>query len=204
MDPSARKRAFCDAKRKEVPHQSCLSEASVSRLRASDRSPPSRPTWPSIRRRSESVYARPRLTATAAPTSSQPKSARRSKSFDARTSSGAEPTRSSSRLRCFSPRSSTQTERSEPLLKGAPRALRGRADLQDLGRVGVRLLPAKDRMALAARGQLLRLRLPAGLEGAAALRRAGTALSRAAADARRRHPGRQAPRQALAHDGSRS
>ena len=43
---------------------------------------------------------------------------------------------------CFSPRSSTQTDRSEPLRRRAPWPLRGRADLQDLGRVGVRLLPA--------------------------------------------------------------
>lgn len=41
----------------------------------------------------------------------------------------------------FSPRSSTQTDRSEPLRRRAPRPLRDRADLHDAGRVGVRLLP---------------------------------------------------------------
>ena len=66
----------------------------------------------------------------------------------------------------------------------ASRPLRGRADLPDLGRVGVRLLPARHRRSgraravederllgpdpRAARGQLLRLRLPADVEGAAA------------------------------------
>jgi transposase len=50
----------------------------------------------------------------------------------------------------FSPRSSTQTDRSEPLHRRASRPFRGRADLPDLGRVGVRLLPAPDRRPLAA------------------------------------------------------
>ena len=40
----------------------------------------------------------------------------------------------------FLPRSSTQTGRSDPLRRSASRALRGRADLPDPGRVGVRLL----------------------------------------------------------------
>jgi len=35
-----------------------------------------------------------------------------------------------------------QTDRSEPLRRRAPAALRGRADLHDSGRVGVRVLPA--------------------------------------------------------------
>ena len=92
------------------------------------------------------------------------------------------------RVACFSPRSSTQTDRSEPLHRRAPRALRGRADLPDPGRVGVRLLPARqtgERSPASSRtsgcsavirerprGQLLRLRLPADVEGAAARRRA--------------------------------
>jgi transposase len=42
----------------------------------------------------------------------------------------------------FSPASSTQTDRSEPLHRRASRPLRGRADLPHPGRVGVRLLPA--------------------------------------------------------------
>ncbi len=93
--------------------------------------------------------------------------------------------------------------------------LRGRADLPDPGRVGVRLLPARDRRAVgpAGRGrqvaradpgdprsQLLRLRLLADVEGAAARRRAGRPRPGRAADARKRHPGRQTPRQAVAHD----
>ena len=52
--------------------------------------------------------------------------ARRSTSCDART-------RSSRPRRCFSRPSSTQTVRSEPLHRGAPRPLRRRADLQDPG-----------------------------------------------------------------------
>jgi len=48
----------------------------------------------------------------------------------------------------FSRPSSTQTDRSEPLYRRAPRPFRRRADLQDPGRVGVRLLPARDREAL--------------------------------------------------------
>ena len=78
-------------------------------------------------------------------------------------------------------------------------ALRGRADLRGPGRVGVRLLRAAQRPPLAsrargraaaradpraARRQLPRLRLPADVEGAAARRRAGAALPRAAPDAR--------------------
>src|SRR3954464_10524502 len=82
----------------------------------------------------------------------------------------------------FLPRSSTQTDRSERVHRRASRALRRRADLPDPGRVGVRLLPARQRPALrtgrrgraavradprAARGQLLRLRLPGDVEGSA-------------------------------------
>jgi transposase len=52
----------------------------------------------------------------------------------------------------LSPRSSTQTDRSERIHRRASRALRGRACLPDLGRVGVRLLPARQRPALAAGG----------------------------------------------------
>src|SRR5881397_3627006 len=48
----------------------------------------------------------------------------------------------------FSPGSSTQTDRGEPLRRRASRPLRGRADLQDVGRVGARLLPAPQRPAL--------------------------------------------------------
>jgi transposase len=44
---------------------------------------------------------------------------------------------------CFSRPSSTKTGRSERVHQRAPRALRGRADLQDPGRVGVRLLPTR-------------------------------------------------------------
>ena len=81
----------------------------------------------------------------------------------------------------FSRPSSTQTDRSERVHRHPSRALRGRADLPDLGRVGVRLLPARHRAAVgardrrrvaaradrgAARGQLSRLRLPQDLEGA--------------------------------------
>src|SRR5215217_6942895 len=62
-------------------------------------------------------------------------------------------TRSSSRRACFSPGSSTQTDRSEPLHRRAPRPLRGRADLPHPGRVGVRLLPAPKRRALGPGGR---------------------------------------------------
>ena len=101
----------------------------------------------------------------------------------------------------FRAASSTQTDRSEPLHRRAPRPLRGRADLPDPGRVGVRLLPARHGRALgarrrgraaagphprAARGELLRLRLPAHVEGAAARRRDGRPRPRQAADARPR------------------
>ena len=40
---------------------------------------------------------------------------------------------------------SIQTDRSEPLHRRAPWPLRGRADLPDLGRVGVRVPPTRDR-----------------------------------------------------------
>jgi transposase len=50
----------------------------------------------------------------------------------------------------FSRSSSTQTGRSEPLHRRAPRPLRRRADLQDPGRVGVRLLPARHGPAVSA------------------------------------------------------
>jgi transposase len=50
----------------------------------------------------------------------------------------------------FSPRSSIQTGRSEPLRRRASRPFRGRADLSDLGRVGVRVLPAQDRRPVGA------------------------------------------------------
>jgi transposase len=55
--------------------------------------------------------------------------------------------------RCFSPRSQAQTGRSDPLCRSASWALRGRADLPDLGRVGVRVLPPQDRGALTAVGR---------------------------------------------------
>jgi transposase len=88
----------------------------------------------------------------------------------------------------FLRRSSTRTERGEPLHRRASRPLRRRADLQDPGRVGVRLLAPRHRCSVepgdrgratarahprGARGQLLRLRLSAHLEGAAQGRRAG-------------------------------
>ena len=129
---------------------------------------------------------------------SSSRSARRSGGCARRTTSCGARTRSSSRRRCFSPRSSTQTDRSEPLHRRASRPLRGRADLPDPGRVGVRLLPARQRPRSrrrgrgraaaradprAARGQLLRLRLPADVEGAAAGRRAGGRAAASAADA---------------------
>ena len=53
----------------------------------------------------------------------------------------------------FSPRSPTQTDRSEPLHRRASRALRGRADLQGPGRVGVRVLPASERPAVGPSGR---------------------------------------------------
>jgi transposase len=43
--------------------------------------------------------------------------------------------------------SSTQTDRSERVHRSAPRVLRRRADLQGVGRVGVRLLPPRRREA---------------------------------------------------------
>ena len=49
------------------------------------------------------------------------------------------------------PRSSTQTDRSEPLYRRASRPFRGRAHLPGPGRVGVRLLPARDRRSAATR-----------------------------------------------------
>jgi transposase len=51
----------------------------------------------------------------------------------------------------FSRPSSTKTGRSERVYQRASRALRGRADLQDLGRVGVRLLPARHRAGVRSR-----------------------------------------------------
>src|SRR6187397_2256075 len=44
----------------------------------------------------------------------------------------------------FFPRSSIRPDRSEPLHRRAPRRLRGRAHLPHLGRVGVRLLSARE------------------------------------------------------------
>ena len=82
--------------------------------------------------------------------------------------------------------SSIHTVRSERVHRGAPRALRGRADLPDSGRVGVRLLRACHRSALSAlasrtsgcspgsprsTGPTTGLWLPQDVEGAAALRR---------------------------------
>src|SRR5437879_3487199 len=111
--------------------------------------------------------------------------------------------RSSSPPRCFSPRSSTQTGRGEPLHRRASRPLRCRADLPDPGRVGVRLLRAPPWSTLstiprgraAARGdqrdaqaQLRGLRLPADLEGAAASGRERTPLPGAAVDGHQRDP----------------
>jgi transposase len=128
--------------------------------------------------------------------------------------SSDERTRSSRRRRCFSRPSSTQTDRSEPLHRRAPRPLRRRADLHDPGRVGVRLLPAQDRPAVAAGGagrvaaqadrarprrHLLLLRVSPHVAGAQARRRRGRPRPRQAADARPRDPGRQAARQAVAH-----
>src|SRR2546422_4894408 len=99
------------------------------------------------------------------------------------------------------------------------RALGGRADLPGPGRVGVRLLRAGKRPPLgsrrrggaaaradprAARRQLLRLRLPADVEGAAAGRRASAALPGAAADARQRDRRCEAAWQAVADDEGRS
>jgi hypothetical protein len=48
----------------------------------------------------------------------------------------------------FSPPSSTHAERSELLNRGAQGALRGRADLQGLGGVGLRLLRARQGQTL--------------------------------------------------------
>ena len=99
----------------------------------------------------------------------------------------------------------------------APRALRGRADLQDPGGVGLRLLRARQGRALCPRhrgraparrdrrdprGQLLRLWLAADLDRPAARGRGGRPRPGAAADARGRDPGRQAPRAPLAHDNA--
>jgi transposase len=53
----------------------------------------------------------------------------------------------------FSPGRSTQTDRSDRVRRRASRALRGRADLPDPGRVGVRVFPAQDRRPLSARGR---------------------------------------------------
>ena len=44
----------------------------------------------------------------------------------------------------FSPRNSIRPDRSEPLHRRAPRALRGRVHLPELGRVGVCLLPTRN------------------------------------------------------------
>ena len=65
--------------------------------------------------------ARPRPTRASARTSSRARSARRSKQLRREISSCAAPTRSSRRLRCFSRGSSTQTDRSERVRRGAPR-----------------------------------------------------------------------------------
>ena len=53
----------------------------------------------------------------------------------------------------FLPRRSTQTVRRERVRRSGTRSLRGRADLPDVGRVGVRLLPASDRSALSQAGR---------------------------------------------------
>ena len=142
------------------------------------------------------------------------RSVRRSSSYARRTSSCAARTRSSRQRASFSRPSSTQTGRSERVHRAAPRALRRRADLPDVGRVEIRVLPAADRSAVrpaagvraAARadprgsqGQLRGLRIPAHVEGAAQSRGARPALPGAAADAVARDPGRQASRQAVAH-----
>ena len=81
------------------------------------------------------------------------RSVRRSASCGARCPSCAARTRSCNRLLCFLRRSSTRTERGERVCRSASRPLRGRADLCDLGRVGVRVLPARDGRALSARGR---------------------------------------------------
>ena len=96
--------------------------------------------------------------------------------------------------------------------------LRGRADLPDLGRVGVRLLPARDRRAFgpSRRGRAAARADPRGARGQlrgygyrrvhAADRRErarGTQPGRAA-DAPHGHPGREAARQAVADDDPRS
>jgi transposase len=57
----------------------------------------------------------------------------------------------------FSPPSSTHAERSERLYRAAPGPLRGRADLQDRGGVGLRLLRARQGREIGARDQDERL-----------------------------------------------
>src|SRR5581483_10674354 len=113
---------------------------------------------------------------------------------------------------------STRTDRSERVRRRASRALRGRADLPHVGRVGLRLLRASQRPPLAAgrrgravarpdpraaRIELLRLRLPADVEDAPPGRRAGAALPGATADARQRDRWCEAAWQALADDQAR-
>jgi transposase len=112
-----------------------------------------------------------------------------------------------------------ETERGEPLHRCASRPLRRRAHLPDPGRVGVRLLPARDRRAFgapgrgraaarahprAARRQLLRLRITTNVESAAPGGRARRSLHGGAADARQRDLRREAARQAVVHDTPRS
>jgi transposase InsO family protein len=108
----------------------------------------------------------------------------------------------------FSRASSTRTVR-----RASP-PLEGRADPPHRGRVGVHLLPAQDRPAQRAGGrgraaagphprvpcrELLRLWLPAHLEGAAVRWRRGRSRPGQAADACPPNSGRQAQRQAVAH-----
>lgn len=115
-----------------------------------------------------------------------PLSVRRSRTCARRSSSSGGPTRSSRPRRCFSRPNSTKTERSERVHRRARRALWGRADLPDPGRVGVRLLPPRHWRALGTghrgraaagahragrRAQLRRLRLSQDLAGAQARRR---------------------------------
>ena len=162
--------------------RSCSTAASGSSLSPSARSPRSRATSDPPRGAAKaSAPGRGRRRQAHRPATSVRARAHQS-SCEARTTSFAAPTRSSSPLSFFSPASSTKTDRSERLHRRAPRALRGRADLQDPGRLGVRLLRARQGQALCARQRrrapargdpqnprrkLRGLRLPAHLEGAA-------------------------------------
>ncbi len=75
-------------------------------------------------------------------------SATRSRSCAARTRSCGGRTRFCGPPACFLRANSTQTDRSEPVYRWASGSFWGRGDLPDPGRVGVRLLSARDRRAL--------------------------------------------------------